>query len=208
MTNKRIAILGASGHGKVIAEIAELNGYQVCFFDDAFPDLKQLAHWQIVGASDALFAAVNEFDAVTVAIGNNSIRAQKLTELAAKQANLISLIHPSAHISQYSEIGLATVVMAGAVVNPFARVGVGAIINTSAVVEHDCVIGDYAHVSPNASLAGGCELGEGAWLGIGSCCKQLIKIGTYSVIGAGSVVVKDIPERCTAFGNPAEVKIG
>lgn len=208
MTNKRIAILGASGHGKVIAEIAELNGYRVCFFDDAFPETSKLAHWQIMGSGHDLYASLNEYEAVTVAIGDNKTRALKLKALIAKQANLATLIHPTAHISQYSVIGVGTVIMAGAVVNPFAEIGVGTIINTSAVIEHDCVIGDYAHVSPNASLAGGSELGEGAWFGIGSCCRQLIKIGAYSVIGAGSVVVKDIPAQCTAFGNPAEVKKG
>lgn len=205
MAAKSIAILGASGHGKVLAELAELNGYtHIAFFDDTWPEKAQLEHWSIVGDSSVLFDSLEYFDACIVAIGNNSVRLNKLVALQKNKASLVSLIHPKATVSRYAQLGIGSVVMANATINPFARVGMGGIINTGAVVEHDCILGRVVHLSPNSALAGGSHLGDGVWLGIGSVTKQLVRIGTNTIIGAGAVVTKDIPSNVIAVGIPAE----
>lgn len=206
MIAKSIAILGASGHGKVIAELAELDGYErIEFYDDAWPVNYHLERWAIIGNTDDLFANLSDYDACIVAIGNNNIRLRKLELLRDKQAPLVSLIHPSAIVSSYCQLGLGSVVMANAVVNPFTQVGMGGIINTGAVVEHDCVLGDAVHLSPNSALAGGSRLSDGVWLGIGAVTKQLVKVGANTTIGAGAVVIQDIPSDCIAIGAPAKV---
>ena len=204
MTVKKIAILGASGHGKVVAELAELNGYSVAFFDDAYPQKSQLEQWSVIGNTDTLIANIQDFDGVAIGIGNNRIRAEKSAQLDSVNAELISLVHPSATVSNYSVLGKGVAVMAGAVINPFATIGDGVIVNTCAVVEHDCLLGDFSHVSPNAALAGESKIGHKTWIGIGASVRQQIKIGDDSVIGAGSVVVKDIPAGSTVCGNPAK----
>lgn len=204
MTKPRLAILGASGHGKVVAEIAELRGYEVIFFDDSFPDKKKLEHWIINGNTNQLISRSNEFNAAAVAIGNNAIRAQKLGQLKA-HFPLPTLAHPASSISLYAEVAEACVIMAGAVVNPFATIGFGAIINTNSVIEHDCSIGEYVHVCPQTSLAGGVVLKDLVWLGLGSCVIQQITIGTKTTIGAGSVVTHNIPAGNIAYGSPAKI---
>lgn len=206
---KKLAIVGASGHGKVIADIAEQLGYTVNFFDDAYPSKKNIEHWPIYGTCSDLIALNNTnitlSNDVVVAIGNNEIRQQKIQLLQENDFNIITLIHPTAVISLYAAIASGTVVFAGAVINAFAKVGVGCIINTAAVVEHDCNIDDFTHICPNAALAGGVSVGTKSWVGIGSQVKQLIKIGDNCLIGAGSTVIKNIPDNVTAFGSPAVV---
>tara|TARA_R110001606_G_scaffold195473_2_gene343129 strand:+ start:12052 stop:12678 length:627 start_codon:yes stop_codon:yes gene_type:complete len=203
---KELAIVGASGHGKVIADIAELLGFTVKFYDDAYPSKTNIEHWPIYGTGADLIA-LNTTNAtpidVVVAIGNNEIRQQKIKLLQQNNFNLVMLIHPTAIISQYATIAKGTVVFAGAIINAFAKVGVGCIINTSAVVEHDCTIGDFTHICPNVALAGGVVVGSKSWVGIGSQVKQLVSIGDNCLIGAGSTVVKNIPDNVTAFGSPA-----
>lgn len=201
----KLAILGASGHGKVIAEIAELNGYHVEFFDDAFEIKSKLEHWSVVGDSEALAQRLDSYEGVIVAIGNNQIREEKLEKLLALGAKTPVLLHPSATISKLANLGEGTVVMAGAVINAFAQIGRGSIINTNATVEHDCFIQDYVHICPSSAIAGGCKIASGVWVGIGSSFKQLIEVGELATIGAGSVVVQNIPAGVTAFGNPAKV---
>jgi sugar O-acyltransferase (sialic acid O-acetyltransferase NeuD family) len=199
---KELAIVGASGHGKVIADIAELLGFTVNFYDDAYPSKTQIEHWPIHGTC-ANLVALNNPISVVVAIGNNKIRHQKVTLLQQNNFDLITLIHPTAIISQYAVIAEGAVVFAGAIINAFAKVGVGCIINTAAVIEHDCIIDDFAHICPNVALAGGVTVGNKSWVGIGSQVKQLITIGDNCLIGAGSTVVKNIPDNVTAYGSPA-----
>ncbi|WP_328698889.1 acetyltransferase [Colwellia sp. 20A7] len=207
--NKKIAIVGASGHGKVIADIAEQLGYIVNFYDDAYPSKKYIEHWPIHGTcADLLALNITDntiVDSAVVAIGNNEIRQQKMQLLKKNNFNLITLIHPSAVISQYAKIETGTVAFAGSVINAFAKVGTGCIINTAAVVEHDCIIEDFTHICPNSALAGGVTVGKKSWIGIGSQVKQLVTIGDNCLIGAGSVVVKNIPDNVTVFGSPAVV---
>lgn len=206
---KELAIVGASGHGKVIADIAEKLGYTVNFYDDAYPNKTYIEHWAIHGTCADLISLNNTnatlSNDVVVAIGNNEIRKQKIQLLQQNSFNLITLIHPTAVISPYAAIAQGTVVFAGAVINAFAKVGVGCIINTSAVLEHDCTIDNFTHICPNVALAGGVSVGTKSWVGIGSQVKQLITIGDNCIIGAGSTVVKNIPDNVTAFGSPAVV---
>lgn len=205
---KSCAILGASGHGKVVAEIAELNGYQnITFFDDRWPSLTSVEHWNASGDTVSLLAVAHEYDMVVVAIGHNATRCVKQCELSAVGANFDVLAHPSAVISKYANISAGTVVMANAVVNPFSHIGASCIINTSSIVEHDCKLAEGVHISPNASLAGGVEVGENSWVGIGSQVKQLVVIGRDVVVGAGSTVINNIPNFQTVVGSPANALI-
>ena len=202
----RLAILGASGHGKVVADAAGLAGWdEVVFFDDAWPGVTKNGPWAVVGDTAALLRDVNCFDGVVVAIGNNSIRQAKQRELAASGAQIVSVIHPASVISEYAMVGAGSVVFANAVINACAEVGEGCIVNTGAVVEHDCVMGDFAHVSPNAVLAGGVRVGSLAWIGGCASVRQLIEVGEGTVVGMGAVVTKDVPPGVTVVGSPARV---
>ncbi|ANG61795.1 acetyltransferase [Marinobacterium aestuarii] len=203
---KRLAILGASGHGKVLADMAELVGWgETVFFDDAWPGLEKAGQWRVEGDTRALTAAVAAYDGVIVAIGDNLVRLDKQRLLAESGGALVSLIHPQASVSRYASIGAGSVVMAGAVINVDAHVGKGCIINTGATVDHDCELGDGVHLSPGVHLAGGVKVGRASWIGIGASVKQLVSIGDGVVVGAGAAVVQNLPDRCTALGVPARI---
>lgn len=203
----RLAILGASGHGKVVADAAEQAGWKsITFFDDAWPKFDAIGPWSVEGNSRALIAGLRAFDGVVVGIGNNRVREEKQLELEEARAKFVSIVHPSATISPHTSVGEGSVVLANSVVNPFAVVGAGVIVNTGAVVEHDCIVGDFVHVSPNAVLAGGVSVGNRSWIGAGASLRQSISVGNGSIIGMGAVVTKDIESEVIALGNPARVR--
>lgn len=201
----KLAILGASGHGKVVADTAECCGWQtIDFFDDAWPGLKANGAWQVVGDTAALRERLQEYDGVAVAIGNNLVRYNKLRELEDAGARLCSLVHPAATVSRHALIERGSVVFAGAVVNADARIGLGAILNTGCSVDHDCELGAAVHISPGARLAGGVKVGNLSWVGIGASVRQLVRIGSQVTVGAGAAVVADIQDRLTVVGVPAQ----
>lgn len=202
---QRLAIVGASGHGKVVADVAELLGYEVIFFDDAYPQKKNIEHWPVIGTFDELLKNKHDYKNTVVAIGNNSIRASISHQLIHANFHLPPLIHPRAVVSKYAKVSSGSVVFASAVVNAFAQVGIGCIINTGAVVEHDCVINNGVHLSPNVTLAGGTKIGDLSWLGLGSVTKQLVEIGNNVIVGANSTVISNIPSNVIVVGTPAVI---
>lgn len=169
----RLALLGASGHGKVVADAALLSGWEeIVFFDDAWPDVFCVGPWPVIGNSQCLIDQVSKYDGVVVAIGDNGTRLEKLKLFHELGLPLVTIIHPSSIISQYARVGKGTVVCAGAIINPFAEIGCGSIINTAATIDHDCKIADGVHVSPGAHLEGGVQVGKSTWIGLGASIKQ------------------------------------
>tara|TARA_R110001583_G_scaffold169781_1_gene322971 strand:- start:5235 stop:5876 length:642 start_codon:yes stop_codon:yes gene_type:complete len=206
--DQQLAIFGASGHGKVVADLAEQLGYVVHFYDDAYPQKTHIEHWPILGTFYDLLELNMYNPKAVVAIGNNVIRELKMNQLQAHGFTLPILIHPSTVVSVYAELSAGTVILANAVINAFSRIGQGCIINSSSVVEHDCLIGNFVHICPTSALAGGVKMGDRCWLGIGSQVRQLISIGNDTLVGAGSTVVKNLPSNVVAYGSPAVVVSG
>lgn len=197
--SKKLGIIGASGHGKVIADIAEKNGYKDIFFLDDDIDKNECAGFPVLGKTDKAIQ-YDDCDFI-IAIGNAEIRKHILK----KTPNIVTLVHPDAAISRRVKIGRGTVIMAGAVINSDAVIGEGCIINTGASVDHDCIINDYCHISVGAHVAGTCHIGEGTWVGAGAIVSNNIDICCNCLIGAGAVVVKDIDIPGTYIGVPAKI---
>ncbi len=198
-----LAILGASGHGRVVADCADALGWQrIVFFDDRH-DVALETPWSVAGTGEDLMAQASAFDAVVVAVGNNRMRLELLLALRSVGARLATLIHPRATVSGRSVIGPGSVVIAGAVVNIGARVGQGVIVNTGATVDHDCVLEDGVHVAPGAHLAGGVRVGKESWIGVGAVVREYTFVGEGAFVGAGAVVVASIDAGLKVVGNPA-----
>lgn len=190
----RLVIIGAGGHGKVIADIALKNGYKdICFVDDNAKG--NCLGFPIVGTSEKLHELNDGKTDFVIAVGNNLIR-KKIAE--RHNVNWVKLIHPSAQIGYGTEIEKGTVIMAGAIINADAKVGRHCIINSCAVIEHDNQLGDYVHVSPNAALGGTVHVGDLTHIGIGASVKNNVTIGKDTVIGAGAVVMKNISGEYTS----------
>ena len=199
MRMNRLIIIGASGHGKVVADIAILNGYNDIVFLDDNENLKESASYPVVGKCNE----APDGD-VFVAIGNNQIRRRWMEFYENRHQPV--LIHPNAVVANSVTIGQGSVVMAGAVINPGASIGRGVVVNTCSSVDHDCVIADYVHVAVGAHICGTVSIGEGTWIGAGTTVINNLSICDGCMIGAGAVVVKNIECAGTYLGVPARKK--
>jgi acetyltransferase EpsM len=195
----KICLFGASGHGKVIKQIALSMGKEVVTFFDDKPTKEHLGNTQILSSNK-----IKEFVKLpfVISIGDNKIR-----KLVSEKIKTIftTLIHKNANICSNVEIGEGSVVMAGAIINTDVKIGNHCIVNTGSVVEHDCEVGSYVHLSPNVTLTGNVKVGEGTHIGGGSVVVPNTSIGKWVVIGAGSVILKDIPDYSVVVGNPGKI---
>ena len=200
---KELIIIGAGGHGRVIADIAQkLGTYQkISFLDDG--DAEESMGLPIVGKTDDVDKYVQTAD-IFVAIGNSEVRGEFIERLLAMGASVPTLIHPNAVIGACVEVGAGTAIMAGAVINPCARLGKGVILNTCSSIDHDCIVGDYCHIAVGVHVSGTVSLGDQVWVGAGATIKNNVSICANCTIGAGAVVVETIQSCGTYIGVPAK----
>ena len=189
---KKIAIVGAGGHGKVVGEIALLNQYNtIDFFDDKKNEIKNFP-FEVIGNLEFLKKSLKNYDNFFVAIGDNAVRCDKISWLQKEKKNIVSLIHPKSTVSKFSSIEDGSCVMANAVVNAGTSIKEGVIINTSSTIDHDCSIEDYSQIGPNCSLSGNVRVGKFTLLGTATSVHPGINIGQNVKTGIGSKIYKDI----------------
>lgn len=204
-----VAIYGAGGHAKVVAEIFRLNGHDVVGFVDGVHAGRKGTDFygaKVLGGDEVLEGLLSSgVKHVVVAFGDNRLRVKTADRLAEMGFCLLTALHPNAVCAGDVTIGDGTVVASGAVVGPSSRIGRNAIINTQASLDHDCVVCDGSHVGPGAIVTGVVEIGECAWIGAGAVIADHKKIGHDAIVGAGAVIVKDVPEAVVVVGVPARV---
>ena len=193
-----IYLYGAGGHAKVIIDILECSGKTVAgiFDDDPAKTIRDFSNLKFPGPFNP------SADKLILSIGNNSIRKQISMMI---QVDYCTAVHPSSIISRYSSINKGTVVMSGALINADTQVGNHCIINTGASIDHDCILKDFVHISPNATLCGGVCVDECSQIGAGAIVIPGKKIGANVSVGAGAVVISDIPDNTVVVGNPARI---
>lgn len=202
-----VVIIGGGGHAKVVIESLRASGHTVAAIVDADPTPREVLDVPVVG-DDLKLPALKEqgLSQLFVAIGDNRLREKLGRKAQGLGFVLVNAIHPSAVISPSAKLGQGVAVMAGVAINADTDVGDLAIINTGAVVDHDGRLGVACHLGPAAALAGSVTVGDRAFLGVGARVIPGVTIGADTTVGAGGVVVRDLPDGVLAIGVPAKIK--
>jgi sugar O-acyltransferase (sialic acid O-acetyltransferase NeuD family) len=200
-------IIGCGGHGRVVLDIyRQARNADPVGFLDGNPDTHgcRIDGLEVLGdPSDITSLSRRGVDSAIVAIGDNATRNMYAQTLSTGGMRLETLVHPKATVADTAKLGRNVVVCAGAVICAHCRIGDSCIINTACIVDHESAIGRAAHLCPGSRLAGRVKVEDFAFVGIGATIIQCLTIGRGSVVGAGAVVLRDVPAFTTVVGVPA-----
>jgi len=204
-----IVIIGASGHAKVIIDIVNQEGkYDIVGLLDRFRDVGEtMLGYPILGKDEDLPELIKShtIKGAIIAIGDNFVRSKVATRIKEISPNLpfVSAVHPKASIAKDVSVGEGSVVMAGVSINPCSSIGRFCILNTNSSLDHDSILEDFASLAPGTTTGGNCRIGQYSAIGIGAVLIQGINVGKHTIIGAGSLVLKPIGSFVVAYGTPA-----
>jgi sugar O-acyltransferase (sialic acid O-acetyltransferase NeuD family) len=205
----RLVIVGAAGHGLVVAEVAtRAGGFElVGFLDSGKPPGPGPGRLPILGPLEAVaeLAVVHRFTDCLVAVGHNAARRSCVERMAALAPGLRfpAVVHPTAVVAAGVVLGDGTVVMARAVVNPGCVLGRHCIVNTGSCLDHESRLDDFASLAPGVVTGGNVSIGARSAVCLGAQIIHGIRIGSDAVVGAGALVLHDVPDACVVYGRPA-----
>ena len=210
----KICVIGAGGHGRevirIIEEINEVqNRYEILGFIDDNQDLKDQTFngYPVLGGIDEIVEKYGNELKYVLGIGEPRIKKQLIDKLENNNLEWPSIIHPSVRKTKYTEIGQGTIIFPGCVLSVNVKLGDFVCVNTLSSISHDSIIDNYTNINPGAFINGNVQVRTGVYLGSGCKIIQDIKIGDWSIIGAGAVIIEDVPENVTVVGVPGEVII-
>ena len=203
--SEKIFVIGAGGHAEVVIDAILSSGLQVSGIYDDDESLMGQHIFEIPVLGKIEKAKEYEDGKFVVAIGDNETRMKAVNNLSFPDTKFLTVIHPSAVIGKNVQIGHGSMILGDVVINNGSVIGKHCIINTSSSVDHHNKISDFVHIAPGTHTGGNVEIDEGTFLGIGNSVIPGIKIGKWSVIGAGTVVIEDVPDYATVVGVPGMV---
>lgn len=204
--SKPVILIGNGGHAAVLSDILLQQKREIVGFTAPEEESNRFGFSYL--GNDVVIDSYSPLKIeLVLALGSvrvSTIRAVIFQRMKTKGYSFSSVIHPSAIISSYAEIGEGVQIMAGAIIQPFAKIADNTIINTSSVIEHDCEIGEHCHISPGVTLSGNVTVKNGTHIGTGTTIIQNIQIGRNVLIGAGSLLLKSVKDNGKVFGVPAK----
>ena len=205
MNINSLAILGAGGHAKVVIDTLQLQcpSINISIYDDSFNKLES----KILGfeVQVPIPHQSNMPDSIHIAIGDNLVRRRLGENILNLKKNYLVVIHPTAVVSKFTQLGKGVFIAAGATIAPDSVLNNGVIINHHAVVDHDCTIGSWTHIAPGVVLGGGVNVGDNCLIGAGAVILPGIRISDNAIVGAGAVVTRDVAKGVTVVGIPAQI---
>jgi sugar O-acyltransferase (sialic acid O-acetyltransferase NeuD family) len=204
MNQDKVYIIGAGAQGRVVLDILLRTGYEVLgFFDDNEALVgKDVLEIPVIGKIIETKSIDGKY---VVAIGDNRLRKKIVEDLAFGRERYITVVNPTVYVASRVSIGEGSMILGNVVINTCTTIGRHVILGTSCSISHDNLVGDFVHVSGGSHTGGGASIDEGSFLGIGVSVIPQVKIGKWSIIGSGTVVIKDVPDYATVVGVPGRV---
>ena len=196
MIEKKIFLLGAGGHAKVVLDAIEKSGFSVCGIINPFSEVDPFfSGTKVLGGDDLIDSLNPHADIIANGLGatpKNLLNKKVSIPWKARGFQFLTVMHPSIIVGRKVSFGPGSQVMAGCTLQSNISIGSGVVINTASNVDHDCKIGNHTFISPSVALCGGVEVGEDCFIGSGAILLPGVKLGNGVLIAAGAVVDRDV----------------
>lgn len=205
---KNLILVGGGGHCKSVIDVAESADYNILGILDKPEEVgKNVLGYKIIGTDDDMAKYVDkaEFMITVGFVTNPSIRIKLYKKIQEVGGKLATIISPTALVSPSATIGEGTVVMHKSLICVEAKIGINCIINNMVDVDHGASIGDFTHLSAGVLIAGEAKVGDRCFCGIGSTVQHVTSVASDVILGAASLVVKDITEPGVYVGHPVKL---
>jgi sugar O-acyltransferase (sialic acid O-acetyltransferase NeuD family) len=203
VSDKKIILVGYSGHGLVVADTALENNLNLIGYTEKSVNEANPFKLEYLGDESSLDFKGWDLDvSFILGIGDNIIREKIYKHILKNGKKVISLINSTSFISSFASIGEGVFISRNVSINAYAKIGINVILNTGCIIEHECIIGDSVHIAPGAVLAGNVKVGAGTFIGVNAVVKQGVVIGKNVIVGAGTVVLNNVPDGKKLVGNP------
>jgi acetyltransferase EpsM len=203
VSDRKIILVGYSGHGLVVADTAFENNLNVIGYTEKSANNVNPYKLEYLGnEASPNFDLWNLDVDFILGIGDNKIREYVYNLIIKRNKKVISVINTSASISSFATIGDGVFINRNVSINALVKIGDNVILNTGCIIEHDCVINNNVHIAPGAVLAGNVKVGSGTFIGANAVIKQGVEIGSNVIVGAGTVVLCNISNGSKIVGNP------
>lgn len=206
MSDRKIILVGYSGHAYVVAETILENGFELIGYSEKEALISNPYDLSYLGfENDENFVGWRSDVSFAIGIGDNKTRQIVAGIIEARGKTTQTIIHKTSHLSKNASIGCGAFINKNVVVNAFASIGKNVILNTGCIIEHECVLHDAVHIAPGAVLAGNVTIGERTFVGANAVIKQGIIIGKDVIIGTGTVILNNVPDGKKVVGNPGRI---
>ena len=203
VSDKKIILVGYSGHGLVVTDTAFENNLNVIGYTEKTINNANPYKLEYLGNESSLNFDLWDLDVgFLLGIGDNILREKIYNLIIRKGKKVISLINSTVSISSFATIGDGVFINRNVSINAFVKIGDNVILNTGCIIEHDCQINNNVHIAPGAVLAGNVKVGSGTFIGANAVIKQGVEIGNNVIVGAGTVVLRNIADGNKIVGNP------
>jgi sugar O-acyltransferase (sialic acid O-acetyltransferase NeuD family) len=209
---KKIVIIGAGGFGREVLDVIDACNQA----DEIYEPLGFIVDPQygtpgtlinnkpILGGFDWLEKHVDDVY-VTCGVGPSHLRYQLIQRAIAVNCRFINLIHPSTIITRWVTMGQGVIITAGCILTNQIKIGSHVHLNLDCTIGHDVVLQDFVTLAPGVHVSGNVTLGLGCYVGTGANIIEKLQVGDWSIIGAGSAIVKSIPPNTTVVGIPGKI---
>ena len=208
---KNIVLIGGGNQAHYTIDIINKEGkYNIIGIIDSIHDVgSNRFGYKVLGRQEDIIKLKEQYniEGGIISIGDNWVRYYISSQIKKEipDFNFVNAIHPSVVIGDNVQLGEGVVMMAGCIINPKSKIGDFTFFATGAQVDHDCDIKNYSSISAGSITGGYVTLGEFSAITLGVTVVDRLKIGKNTVIGAGSLVIKDLPDNVLVYGNPCKV---